>query len=161
MVNKRKLIKCLKYARLNLPVKKNKKKVKNFLKLSCKNGSMLLTLFLKCSFSISHLLELPKNIELNIYMKDHWPMKLVKLSLLVILTDHYVCLSLRWFQPQITLDSMLSVEYSPVPLLLVIKSESKVVNTNLEVNMICIENQSKELFSWWVEVLSLLLMSMW
>jgi len=74
-------------------------------------------------------------------------MKLVKLSLLVILTDHYVCLSLRWFQPQITLDSMLSVEYSPVPLLLVIKSESKVVNTNLEVNMICIENQSKELFS--------------
>jgi len=28
----------------------------------------------------------------------------------------------------------------------VIKSESKVVNTNLVVNMICIENQSKELF---------------
>jgi hypothetical protein len=42
---------------------------------------------------------------------------------------------------------MLSVEYSLVPLLLVIKSESKVRNTNLEANMICIKNQSKELSS--------------
>lgn len=147
MVNKRRLTKCLKSVRLSLPMKKNKKKVKNFLRLSCKNGSMLLTLFLKCSFSISHLQELPKNIELNIYMKDQLLMKLVKLSLHVILTDHYVCSFLRWFQPQITLDSMLSVEYSLVPLLLVIKSESKVRNTNLETNMICIKNQSKELSS--------------
>lgn len=77
-------------------------------------------------------------------MKDHKMMMLLKLLLLVIQKDLYVCTSQRWFQPQITQDSTLSVEYSLVPSVLVIKLEFKVVNTYQEVNTISIKKVFKE-----------------
>jgi len=79
-------------------------------------------------------------------MKDLKLIKLLHLLPIVIQKVFYVCLFLKCSQLEIIQDSEPLVEFSLVPLLLVKKSESKVVNMKLEKNMIVIPKLSKELF---------------
>lgn len=50
-------------------------------------------------------------------------MLLLKLSEPVILKDHFLCTSLKWYQPPINPDFSLSEEFSPEPSKLDKKSE--------------------------------------
>ncbi|CAK73936.1 unnamed protein product (macronuclear) [Paramecium tetraurelia] len=61
--------------------------------------------------------------------------------------DHQLCTSPRWFQPPIEEDSLLSVEFSLVPLLLDKRSELWEPTTKQERRKICLKKLSKEQFS--------------
>ena len=74
------------------------------------------------------LQESHKNIESNISIPDHKPIKLLLQLPLVLQKVHFVCSYQKCSQLEISLDSELSVEFSLVQLLPDKKLESKVDN---------------------------------
>lgn len=124
------------------------KVVRNYLRQLCKNSFQLLKLYLKWSSYTFQAHQKLKNTELIHFIWVQRMMNVTRPLLLVINQVHSSYISQRWFQQSIVQDSMLSVEFSQVQLLLVKKFISWVQTTNSVRNMITSHKTFKEQSLW-------------
>lgn len=130
---------------------KKKSSENNYWRLLCQDGWMPLISFWKWWCYTYHHQRLPKDTEQVICMKDQSMTHVDRESPIATQRDHWWCTFLKWCQPLINLDSLLSEESSQEQSPLDKRSELWDQTISQERKTISMRSQFKELYWWWEE----------